>query len=69
MKDSTRLLNSNNPNGLLVQHDNITDVGVHIGGYQPQAVGYLAFTAMVATGDQFDCTPRTLVPLATVLPQ
>ncbi|MCL1839991.1 hypothetical protein FWF89_03300 [Candidatus Saccharibacteria bacterium] len=47
---TTVLYNTNNPNGLKIS-DNITTVGVNIGGYNPNGDAYVRFSAKVVDRD------------------
>lgn len=47
VKRSTRLRNGANPLGLAIDNENITRGGINVGHYEPGAVGYVCFRAVV----------------------
>lgn len=63
---SSYLRNGTNPTGLKISDNVVTDTGVNIGDYNPQAAGYVKFSAKVNSADSLPCGPQTLKNKARV---
>lgn len=53
--NSTYLYNSNNPNGVFYNSDNITDGGIVIGDYLPGGIAYVVFEVKVPAASAMAC--------------
>ena len=60
VKGTTKLFNSNHPNGMNILSDTITDYGINIGHYDKGANAYVRFTAEVVD-KSLQCGSNTLV--------
>ncbi|MDE6995275.1 MAG: DUF11 domain-containing protein [Lachnospiraceae bacterium] len=60
IKGTTKLFNSNHPNGMDILSDTITDYGINIGHYDKGANAYVRFTAEVVD-KSLQCGSNTLV--------
>ncbi len=58
--DTTKLFNSNHPNGMNILTNSVTDYGINIGHYMPKANAYVRFTAEVVD-NSLQCGSNTLV--------
>lgn len=54
VKRSARLRNGANPLGVAMENENITRGGINVGHYEPGAVGYVCFRAVVASISAFE---------------
>jgi uncharacterized repeat protein (TIGR01451 family) len=57
---STKLMNSQNPNGKTLS-DNVTKDGVNIGSHAPNGTSYVIFSATVTSNDKLACGKNSLV--------
>ncbi len=65
VKGSTRLYNTQNPNGKTLS-DNVTGSGVNIGSHAPGGASYVIFSAKVVSEDKLRCGLNRLVDVARV---
>ena len=70
LPDSTRIINSNNPDGRLLDSDNITTGGINVGHYAPGAVGHVWFAVEVDPIGAFEqCGTYTLRTVGIARPE
>ena len=67
--NSTYLFNSTNPNGVLLDSNNITNGGVVIGGYLPGAGAYVVFSAAFPFSSDLACGPTDIRSVGVVRPE
>ena len=65
VEGSTKLMNSNHPNGDPVDEDHLVGDGLKVGAYSPNATAYILFTAEVVD-DNLACGSNTLINWAQV---
>jgi uncharacterized repeat protein (TIGR01451 family) len=66
---TTKVYNSNYPNGQLVTSNNITAGGITIGSYTPGASAYITFQAKLPAADKLECGTTTFNNVGVARPQ
>lgn len=63
---TSKLYNSQHPNGFQLSDGVVTDQGVNIGSHAPGGVSYVVFQAKAASADELECGVNTLTNKASV---